>query len=230
MGGSSKSTSATGSAQKWATPIASSAANNAQAIQAQNQPRLQNMSDTLFGMTAPMTSNVGASARNPLWGQSAGYLGDVLGGKYMQGNPYLDAVLGKTRRDVTDSVDSQFSSAGRYGSGSYTDVLSRNLADAENQARMADYNAQMGRMDQAAQFAPQLAQAQAQSQYSGLPELLQTMQASGELPYTGSTATANALSALFNGGTQTSTQKAGLGGILGGIGSMMSGFGAIKGA
>ena len=222
MGGSSKSTSVTGSAQAWAQPIASSAANNAQAIQAQNQPRLQQMSETLSGQLPGIMGKIGQNTASPLWGQSAGYLGDVLGGKYMASNPYLDAVLGKTRRDVGDSVNSQFETSGRYGSGAYMDVLSRNLADAENQARMSDYNTQMGRMDSAAQLAPQVAAAQAGAQYLGYPEMLQMATGAGALPYVGSSETANALGALFNGGTQTQKTSNGIGGILQGVGSIAS--------
>jgi hypothetical protein len=96
------------------------------------------------------------------------------------------------------------------------------LADAENSARMGDYNNQMGRMDMAAQLAPQVAAAQNTTGYQGIPELLQTMTAAGALPYAGSSETANALSALFNGGTQTSTQKSGFGSILQGGGSLAS--------
>ncbi len=47
------------------------------------------------------------------------------------------------------------------------------------------------------------------------------------MPYAGSNNLANSLGALFNGGTQKSTQTQGGGGLLGGIGSIMSGVGAM---
>jgi hypothetical protein len=95
------------------------------------------------------------------------------------------------------------------------DVLSRNLADAENSARMQDYNAQMGRMDSAAQLAPQVAAAQAGAQYLGYPEMLQAMGLSSTIPFAGTEAASNAMGALFNGGTQTQKTSNGIAGALG---------------
>jgi hypothetical protein len=63
-----------------------------------------------------------------------------LSGANLNGNPFLDAILGKTRADVVGSVNDQFGTAGRFGSGMHADILARALADAENQARFGNYN------------------------------------------------------------------------------------------
>lgn len=62
-------------------------------------------------------------------------------GQYLNGaNPHLDGVLATARRNAADSVNAQFSGAGRYGSGAHTGVLSDKLGAIETQARYDDYN------------------------------------------------------------------------------------------
>src|SRR3546814_10453514 len=51
-------------------------------------------------------------------------------------------------------------------------------------------------------------------------QLLQAAGVGAELPYTGTNSLASALSALFSGGTSTQKQSGGIGGILGGAGSI----------
>ena len=216
MGGKSTSESKSGSGQEWARPIAQNAASNAQGVYDANQPQLQGATNNLWGMMTGLQANMGANNGNVKAAQ--GYNSDILSGKYLNGNPYLTGMIDQTNRSVGDQVNSQFGAAGRYGSGAFTDVLSRNLADAQNNLRYTDYNAQMGRMDQAASQAPGLAQAN----YIGLPEMLQLSQTAAGLPYVGSQATANSLAALFNGGTGTQTQDNGMGSTLQGLGSLAS--------
>lgn len=122
---------------------------------------------------------IGAS--DPNLAAAGNYTQGVLGGQYMNGNPYLDAALQRTRQDVTNDVNSQFSAAGRYGSGAQTDVMTRRLSDAENQVRMADYNAQMGRMDQAAQTAAGLSQTGAANQASSVNNYLNAANADNSI-------------------------------------------------
>lgn len=219
-GSTSTSNSITGSAQEWAKPIATSQANATTDVFNQNQPALQAMTKNLYGLTGSLGQKFAGGSPNVTAAQ--GYNTDVLSGKYLSGNPILQQMIDQAKRGVVDSVGSQFATSGRYGSGAYTDVLSRNLAEAEAGLRYEDYNNQMGRMDAAAAQAPALAQAD----YIGLPELLQTATTSAALPYVGTSAAADALGALFNGGTQTSTQKTS-GGLLGGLGSILSGVGAM---
>lgn len=221
LSGGSKSTSESGSAQKWAQPFAKAAAGNVADVFNANQSNLQGMANQVTGMMPDLMNRFNTG--NPVLKAAQGYASDVLGGKYMNGNPYLEAALASTRNNVTNAVNSQYSLGGRYGSGSHVGALTQQLANAENSARMADYNTQMGRMDNAAQQAPALTQAN----YIGLPEILNVATTGGSLPYLGTTAYANALGNLFNGGTSTQTQSAGIGGLLGGLGSLASGIGAL---
>ena len=222
LSGGSKSTSESGSAQKWAQPFAKAGAKSVQDVFNQNQGTLQGLANQVTGLVPDLVNRFNTG--NPVLQAAQGYTNDVLSGKYMNGNPYLESALANTRNNVMNAVNSQYSLGGRYGSGSHVGNLTQQLANAENSARMADYNTQMGRMDQAAQQAPALTQAS----YIGLPEILQTATAGGTMPYLGSTAYANALGNLFNGGTSTQTQSNGIGGFLQGAGSIMSGVAALS--
>lgn len=224
MGGGSKSESKSGSAQEWAKPYATAAAGQVAGVYNQNQPGVQSLTNQVQGLMPGLVNQFNMGSPNVHNAQ--GYNNDVLNGKYLNGNPYLQGMLNQTNRDVTNTVDSQFAQAGRYGSGAFTDVLSRNLSEADNNARLADYSQQQTRMDNAAQMAPALAQAD----YQGLPEILQTGAAGAAIPFAGTSAYANALGALFNGGTQVQTQSNGIGGILGGIGAIGSGIGSMGSA
>ena len=211
MGGKSKSYS--GSGQKWAQPFAKASAGDVQSVFNQNQPKLQDITNRVTS-TLPGLSET-FSGWSPTTQKSQGYYGDVLSGKYLDpsNNTALQSILDRTARDVTGNVNSQFSMAGRYGSGAHTDVLSRNLAEAEGSILADQYNRERTMMDQAASAAPQ-------QQASSLAQLLQAAGVGAELPYTGTNALASQLSALFSGGTQK--QSNGIGGILQGIGSIGS--------
>lgn len=65
-------------------------------------------------------------------------------------NPYLEGIIKNSNADISNSVSSRFSSAGRYGSGNMTGVLAKALADNENTLRYGDYTTQQGRADSAA--------------------------------------------------------------------------------
>lgn len=212
MGGGSKSTS--GSAQKWAQPYAKAGASEVQSVYNQNKDSLASITNSVTS-TLPGLSDT-FSAWSPVTQQSQGYYGDVLSGKYLDpsNNTALQSILDRTARDVTGNVNSQFSQAGRYGSAAHTDVLSRNLAEAENSVLADQYNRERTMMDQAASAAPQ-------QQASSLAQLLQAAGVGAELPYTGTNALASQLSALFSGGTQK--QSNGIGGIMQGLGSAASG-------
>ena len=74
-----------------------------------------------------------------------GYYGDVQSGKYLdEQNPYLDKVLGRMNQDTADTVNSQFSGAGRYGSDYHAGVLADRIGDNEAKTRFANYNTERG--------------------------------------------------------------------------------------
>jgi hypothetical protein len=145
-----------------------------------------------------------------------------LSGANMQGNPYLDAILTKTRENVAGSVNDQFGPAGRYGSGQHAAILARELASAENQARYQDYGVERGYQQDAI--------GQAQSLMGGSQSLLNN---AAELPWIGVQAANGAVRQASGGyGTSTTTQSGGIGQMLAGIaGAGLSGWagGGFKG-
>lgn len=216
----SKSTSRTGSAQTWARPFAKTAATEAQGVFNANQGTNQMLASSVSGLVPGLVDKYNAG--NAAVDGATSHVSDLLSGKYLSGNPQLEAIIGKVRGGVTDQVNSQFSAAGRYGSGGHTGVLADSLSEAEAGLRYNDYNTQSGRMDAAAAQAPALAQAD----YAGLAELLQTAGVGAELPYAGLEAYSGALANLFNGGYSKDKQSA-LGQVAGAVGS---GLGAAASA
>lgn len=56
-----------------------------------------------------------------------------------QQNPYLQAILDTSNRQIADKVNSSMSGAGRYGSGQHADVMTRALAESANPILAQDY-------------------------------------------------------------------------------------------
>lgn len=85
---------------------------------------------------------------------------NTLGGQYLgAGNPYFGAMSGRIANEIRPRLDSQFASSGRYASGAHQEAAARALADATSSLAYQNYADERARMQQAAAFAPQLAQA-----------------------------------------------------------------------
>lgn len=83
---------------------------------------------------------------------------NVLGGSFlMGGNPYLQQAIQNASRPTIDAVQSQFSAAGRLGSGANMDVLSRNVGQIAQNMAFANYGDERQRQMQALGMAPALA-------------------------------------------------------------------------
>jgi len=54
-------------------------------------------------------------------------------------NPYLQAMLDTSNRQISDKIGSSMSGAGRYGSGQHTDVAARAMSEAANPILAQDY-------------------------------------------------------------------------------------------
>lgn len=214
MGLSGGSSSRSGSSTKWAKPFAKAAIGDVQSVYDANEGNLRDLSATVSGTVPGLSSSF--KGWQPNVGASQDYYGDVLGGKFLDlsSNPGLSRVLDRTRRDVSDEVNSQFSMAGRYGSGAHTGVLTDRLADAEGNILYGNYA-----QERANQGAAAGAVNDASNQ--SLAALLQAAGVGAELPYTGTNNLASSLSALFSGGTQKTSN--GIGGIMQGVGSLASG-------
>lgn len=170
--------------------------------------------DTVFNASQPDLMNAAADQRATYGrvapGAEAGVIGAQglvnrnLSGANLQGNPYLDAILGRTRESVTNGVNDQFGSAGRFGGGMHQAILARELASAENQARYGDYAQERGYQQDAIGQAGGLMQ--------GSQSLLNN---AAELPWIGVQAANGAVRQASSGyGTQTQTSKPSIGMML----------------
>ena len=202
MGGKPKSTSssssASGSAQQWATPYAQEGVGNVLSVYNANQPHI----NALTGQANANLANL--SSMGQKYGATAGkgnaFTSDVIGGKFMSGNPYIRNIMGQMGEQIIGDVGSQFSSAGRYGSGAYTGTLADSLSDAYGQLLYGNYSDEMNRRMAATGMANDAQAANAQQQ-------LAQMALAAEIPYTGMNNMANSLGALFSGGTEQSQSK-----------------------
>lgn len=88
-----------------------------------------------------------ALSDTPLENTTYNALTDTVGGQYLQGNPYIESMIGRTNA----GINANFSQAGRYGSGAHAGYL----AEAGNALRYQNYNDERARMMQAAALAPQ---------------------------------------------------------------------------
>lgn len=101
-----------------------------------------------------------------------GQLTNTINGKYLNKNPYLQGAIDAAVRPITSAfegsvmpgIDSNFSAAGRYGSGlqgeAYNDAntaLAQQIGDVSSQMAYQNYGDERQRQMQAMMFAPQMA-------------------------------------------------------------------------
>lgn len=86
---------------------------------------------------------------NPLTTGATSYVSDVLGGKYLSGNPELQNVINTTNGSVTDQVNAIFARAGHSGSSRQYGELGKRLAENESALRYQNYSDEQDRIGQA---------------------------------------------------------------------------------
>ncbi|MGY2995449.1 tail fiber domain-containing protein [Mesorhizobium sp. URHB0026] len=95
--------------------------------------------------TRPLLQGIGAASVAPSYSEQN--LGDMANGSYLKnGNPYFDAALQPQLDKTAAQVQSQFSGAGRYGSGANTDVLTNQLGGIRSGALRDQFNADSANM------------------------------------------------------------------------------------
>ena len=113
-----------------------------------------------------------AMAGNPLLPAAQQQQQDVIGGQYLQNNPYFNQALAGAAQGATQNYNdaimaaqSGASRAGRYGSGVSADIQNRaantlatTLANKYGDLAYANYAGERGMQNQAAQNAPTLGQ------------------------------------------------------------------------
>ena len=149
--------------------------------------------------TALTAAQTRATAGSPLLQQSQAELLKQAQGQYLSPNtnPYLQGLYNQMAGDVTAGVQSEFSKAGRYGSGANQAVLARELGNLSNQVYAPQYAAERQNMQNVLFGAPQLAQADYQDigmlqqvgqqreglQQAAIGDAMQRYQYQQQLPY-----------------------------------------------
>lgn len=102
-----------------------------------------------------------ATAGSPLLNLSQTEANKILSGDYLSPttNPFSQALFNQMAGDVTSQVQSQFSRAGRLGSGANQEILTRELGELANQVYSDQFNRERDNMISTMATAPALGQA-----------------------------------------------------------------------
>ena len=108
--------------------------------------------------TALNLATARATAGNPLLNQAQTEASKILSGDYLSPttNPYSTALFNQMADDVTSKVQSQFSKAGRLGSGANQEILSDSLGRLANEVYGDQFNRERQLQAQAITQAPGL--------------------------------------------------------------------------
>jgi len=126
--------------------------------QAQNLNRTQSptYSNLYAGQSAQTQQGVQElGAYDPAASQaSQQYLQDVLGGNYLNNNPYLDQTFNRAADQTQARLGSAYAGAGRSGSGAYYNASGDAYGNLANQIYGGNYQMERNRQQQAAGMAP----------------------------------------------------------------------------
>ena len=214
-----KSTKTTSSSTPWAPaqPILTGAGNQILQTAQNNQGNLNNIEGSLTGTLPGLQTAIGNTGST--LGAGSSYLDSVLGGNYLNSDPYAQGLAQFAGQQAGNAVNSTFSQYGRTGSGNHATDLARGVTQAELQPLMQNYQSERANQQAAAGMMPSYYGAQ----FAGYPSLTGTAQVAGQLPYYGSQSLGN-IGGLYSGyGKQTQTQPGGWGtGLLGAASNMFS--------
>lgn len=118
-------------------------------------PKIQSISDAMGGLVPGLVDRY--TNGDPNINAAKAYNADVLGGKYLGANPYLDDVISRTGNDVRNQSSAALGTRGLTGGSAFGDIISRNLTNNAATIRLNDYNTERGRMDGAVGAAAGLA-------------------------------------------------------------------------
>ncbi len=207
MGKKSSKTKTTTEPPSWAKPILQNAGNTILNTVTGNQGNLNSLSSNLSGLL-PQIQSAALNTSGLNSGQS--YANNVLGGQYLNSNPYVENLAHQAEQDAGNAVNSTFSRAGRSSSYGNQEALAQGVAQAGNQVRFQNYQNERGLQNQAAGMLPSYQAART----AGIAPLLGAYQTAGQLPYAG-IGNLGQIGSLFGGfGTSSGTQPGGWGNSL----------------
>ena len=197
------------------------AANDVTSAYNANKASLQAGADQFGGLIPSILDKYRNDPTNAL---ARTHYNDVLGGKYLDsGNPYLQGIIDNTGNDVRNGLSASLGTRGLTGGSDYAGIISRELAKNATGLRYDDYNRQSDRMDNAAASVGNLASADG----AYLDQALAAYRAQ-TAPLLAAQDYGSTIGGLLGSYQNTkTTQKGGVGGLLGGLaGSALSGWAA----
>ena len=107
---------------------------------------------SMLGANNPALAGMQRLGDGGFVGQGAGadYFRDVVGGRFVNNNPFLQANIDAAIGDQRNAVNSMFSAAGRFGSEAHQGTMAREAGRISNTMRGADLAAERDRQQQAA--------------------------------------------------------------------------------
>ena len=197
MGG--KSTTTTGPSKaalpniNAATGALNSAYGQSSALANQGVDVLQSNLPTVLGQTL----------NNPTLSAANSYTQDVLNGKYLSSNPFLDQMIANSNAHVTDAVNSSIGTRGLTGGSAQTQLLARQLAENETGMRANQYNTERGYQQSAASTAAGLSSAGDQN----IATLMAYLNGTAQLPQSVASQYAGGVNSLWGNSTTTTQQQ-----------------------
>lgn len=173
----------------------------------QNAPGIQAAADSITGLMPSMVQKYqqGDAGTNA----SRAYNVDVLGGRYLGANPYLDQVVQQAGNDTRNQSAAALGLRGLTGGSSYADIISRNVGNMASNLRYGDYNNERARMATAAGQAPGIAA----SDYLSISPLLASLEAANA-PLNAAGNYAGSVSGLFGPYSKTTQSQGAFGSLL----------------
>lgn len=202
----SKKQKSTTNPSRFARPYITNAADTLRADIAGNRGNVEQLQGGLQTAIGSLTSRIGGT---PLEQQARSYAGDVLGGRFLNNNPFMEGISQQARQGAFNDVASAFGRSGMTGSTDFARELGRGISQADLGVRFADYVRERDRMDAMAGNAGGIANSDlaAIGAMSGL-----TGQAA-ELPLMNARTLASGMGGLM-GGYNTTVQRPSLGMML----------------
>lgn len=212
---SKKGSTSTTNISKQALPYLQQASNAATGTYQSNAGNVSNITG-LLNQNIPTV--LGQTLNNPTLAAASGYDQDVLGGKYLTGNPFLQQQIDATNQDVTNGVNTGIGTRGLTGGSAQAQLLARELAKNETNLRYTDYTNERNNMNTAAGNAATVAGAQNQ----GIGSLLAYLTGTAELPGTVANQYADTLGGLWGNKTSTTQTPSTASSVQSGIGTALS--------
>lgn len=153
-------------------PLIQGAAGTLENAYAQSQGGIQGASDSLTGLLPGLIDRY--QQGDPTLNAAGSYTRDVLGGNYLDSNPYTDGMVDRALNRSTNATQAALGNRGLTGGSAYADIISRNNANASLDFYGRDYENERNRMAQAASMAP----GQSAAQSALLQPAFQSAQAS----------------------------------------------------